>query len=126
MAYEHLHKEAPNGVSYYRLDQTDFDGTMTSSNIVSLIRTEYDFGIINILPVPASNTIDVIFTTNEKTDKVQAVIYDVLGRKVIDETVLINTFANNVQFDISHFAAGTYILTLQDGEKMVSKKFVKE
>ncbi len=124
--YAHLHKEAPNGLSYYRLDQFDYDGSMTQSNIITLIRGELVFGINDIHPVPSSDFVEVNFSTDLQTIQVQVTIYDVIGRVVAVQDIPVINGNNTHRLDIRNYAAGTYIISLNNGNSIVSSKFVKE
>ncbi len=124
--YEWMDKEAPAGISYYRLDMTDTDGNTVSSTVISIVRGESNVTIINVLPIPASEFLHLDFVSPIQT-QATINIYDYAGKlvhtKQVDE---INNGLNSVDIDVQAFSTGVYLLTLQIGDEWVTKKFVKE
>ncbi|MGB1205565.1 MAG: T9SS type A sorting domain-containing protein [Chitinophagales bacterium] len=125
IAYELMDKTAPSGLSYYRLDQTDFDGTTTSSNIISLVRGEQSFGLIELLPVPAIDFVTVRFTSATKAD-VNLAVYNVAGALVGTQVVEAQNGINALQLDVANYPNGVYFLSLNNGEEVVNVKFIKD
>ena len=123
--YEFLHETATAGNNYYRLDQTDFDGTTTSSTIINLVRTERNDVSIQIVPVPATDFIN-IYSSNRfaENEKVELNVYDLTGRLIEQKMVLPNE--NSITLDVEHFAAGVYLISLNDGNTIATEKFVKK
>ncbi|MBW2937188.1 T9SS type A sorting domain-containing protein [Aureisphaera sp. CAU 1614] len=64
----------------------------------------------NSLNISAANTID------------QIAIYDVLGRKVIDQSINLN----NVEVNVSELTAGAYFIQVSSGTQKGSYKFIKQ
>ncbi len=124
-SYNFLHREAPNGVSYYRLDQTDFDGTTTSSNVISLIRGEGGFGIIEVLPVPARDYVNLTFTSKENAE-VTGQLHSVNGKVLATFKVNANSGLNTIKVDVSRYPIGVYLLTINNGNEQLSTKVIKE
>ncbi len=124
--YEWLDKQAPTGISYYRLDMTDVSGHTVSSAVISLVRGENSFGIINILPVPATNFLHIDFMTPVQTSTTIH-IYDYAGKLVgtrqINKT---QVGINAIDIDVRAFPTGVYLLTLQNEQQIVTHKFVKQ
>jgi len=123
--YGFLDETAPNGFSYYRLDQTDFDGTTSRSNIVVLWRGEVNNSTINIDPIPATNIINLSYLTESNT-QVEIQIFDAIGRLVKTEKIEVIEGINQQQINISTYSTGIYFLSIQNGEETITKKFVKE
>ncbi|MGB1205788.1 MAG: T9SS type A sorting domain-containing protein [Chitinophagales bacterium] len=123
--YDFLHEAATEGKNYYRLDQTDFDGTTTSSTIINLVRTERNDVSIQIVPVPASDFINIYSSSSfVASEKVELNVYDLTGRLVEQKMVLPND--NSITLDIENYAAGVYIISLNDGNTVATEKFVKK
>ncbi|MEZ4887599.1 MAG: SdrD B-like domain-containing protein [Chitinophagales bacterium] len=123
--YNFLHRDAPNGVSYYRLDQTDFDGTTTSSNIISLIRGEGGFGIVEVMPVPTRDIVNLTFTSKEDAE-VQGTLHDVSGKVLASFKVDAKGGLNTIKVDVSRYPIGVYLLTINNGNQLLSTKVIKE
>ncbi len=123
--YNFLDQDAPKGFSYYRLEQTDFDGQVTRSNIVTLWRGEASNNTMAIAPIPANDHINVSYVTTTQNE-VNIQVYDAIGRLVKTETLEVIEGLNQVQLDISSYTSGVYFLSIQNGEDIVTDKFIKE
>lgn len=123
--YDFLDKNAPVGLSYYRLDQTDFDGTTTSSEVITLQRGEVPFGIIGVSPIPAVNTLSVDFSSVNDAVVILSV-YDASGKLVLNQEVEATHGLNTTSIDVSNYAAGVYFLTVNNGQETLSTRFVKQ
>lgn len=125
-SYEFLDKNAPNGLSYYVLEQTDFDGTTTiASEVITLRRDAAPFGFVDVAPIPTANTLTVSYNTS-LGGEVKFVIHDVAGRLISSHIVLAQNGLNNVSFDVSNYSAGVYFITINNGLNVQTTRFVKE
>ena len=123
--YHYLHKEAPAGLSYYRLLQTDFDGTTSEVATITLLRGEVKLGIVGIYPVPATNIANISFV-NANSETITIRSYDVAGRLVGTQTFNANKGLNVAQLDVTNYAVGVYFITLQSGNEIQTVRMVKE
>ncbi len=123
--YNFLHRDAPNGVSYYRLDQTDFDGRTSSSNVISLVRGEGGFGIVEVLPVPARDFVNLTFTSTDNTE-ITGRLHDVSGKVLANFKVDAKGGLNTIKVDVSSYPIGVYLLTINNGSELLSTKVIKE
>lgn len=123
--YAHLDKDAPAGLSYYRLSQTDFDGMSRYVGAITLVRGEMTSGQVIVSPVPAVNTIKVSFAAaNEGSSFVN--IYDVAGRVITTQEVTTQVGSNNFDIDVQSYAAGTYFISIKNAGIVSTAKFVKQ
>ncbi|MBK8499022.1 MAG: right-handed parallel beta-helix repeat-containing protein [Flavobacteriales bacterium] len=102
------------GLSYYRLRQTDLDGTEKWSEVVAVWRdvpNEERF----VYPNPCE---ELLFISGGDGTPRQASITDAVGR-----IVLTGSFAGTL--DVSTLSAGTYALQVGDGPASVKLRFVK-
>lgn len=115
--------EAPlSGISYYRLKQTDFDGKLAYSNIVSVeIQNNNDFQILNIFNSVENGSMDVTVSCSDNC-LVNFELYDMTGKKVYSSTQ--NFVGNNkiISIPTPKLSQGLYLLKVYNGEKMISKK----
>jgi hypothetical protein len=71
-----------NGRSYYRLKQTDLDGTFTYSNIISITYDGPTSAVMQVYPNPSNGTeITFELTGLGETEVISVVVYDQLGRE---------------------------------------------
>jgi|GEM_PF-2468127 len=124
-SYNYLHRDAPAGLSYYKLWQTDFNGTKSYVGIVGLTRGEVSLNITSIQPIPVLEYMELSYTSISET-QAQLQIFDALGRSISDISILSNTGINNRTVDVSSFTPGIYFLTISQGNDTVTEKFIKE
>ncbi len=82
---------------------------------------QYDF---EINPNPATNHLNVLFNSPIEQHSVIRV-YDILGKEVMKHSENAVTGTNNAQLDVSKLLPGTYLISLESNEQMVTKKFIK-
>ncbi|OWY25299.1 T9SS C-terminal target domain-containing protein [Sphingobacteriales bacterium UPWRP_1] len=125
--YEWLHMPAPQGKTYYRLTQTDFDGTETALGTIALQRKAGSAApeIQTILPVPAQNEIWVTFNLFE-AQPVTLALYDIAGRIVLTQTIAATAGSNHTGIPVANLAPGMYLLHLGGKNGAAVQKVVKE
>lgn len=116
-----------SGVSYYRLKQTDFDGTYTYSNLVEVEdeagSNEFSF---DLYPNPSDGDILNFNLTAEKGEEVLVVLYDVMGRETYSKVIITENDGNNT-FGIDmedRLASDIYLVTASSKNYNYSKKVV--
>ncbi len=145
-SYGFLDKNPPVGSDMYRLQMQDLNGTITYSNVVTLIygnSPAHGSGNISVYPNPATSQINLVInkTTSVSTSNnltLQQSLSAIptgtgsYGIKIISMTGNIITdtssSATTWQNDISHLLPGTYIIqVINNGDKSVvgSSTFVK-
>lgn len=123
--YDFLHRNAPSGMSYYRIKAVAFDGEATYTKVISLVRGERVFDIVSVFPVPVSSVVNINFTTTtEGSSTIQ--IHNVAGKLLTNQDVDTRSGLNQVSLNVDSYPVGTYLLTIKNGEKVVTTKFVKE
>lgn len=121
--YEYADKTAPAGQSYYRIKQTDFDGSVSYSNTIILSRGETSFGLVGISPVPATTKLTIAYNTVNNS-AVKVVVYDAVGKLISSEVTTVGN--NTYELNVNGYAAGMYFLTITDGANTATTKFVKQ
>ncbi len=124
-SYNFMDATAPSGVSYYRLDQTDFDGTTASSEVISLVRDQVGFSITTIAPTPAVEYVDVSFLSGDDR-MVELNVIDLLGRNIGSFEINATTGNNTLRLDLNEYAVGVYFIQLDNGDSVLTQKFIKD
>ena len=112
-----------NGVSYYRLKQTDFDGKYTYSDLVSL---NFDQGIetkLNIYPNPISGNFIQLKYTSESKQIVQLQIFNLHGELLDKEIFSVEKGINERIHPISFVTSGIYLLKI--GNETIGYEILK-
>ena len=97
------------GTEYFRLDNFQLFG-------VTLGTTEFSLEDSKIYPNPTNTGFVNIKTA--ANDAIEVVVYDVLGKQVLNETITNNTL------NISRLNTGVYIVKLSQNGATVTKKLV--
>lgn len=107
-------------ICYYRLKILDADGKATYSKIVS-VRNVHAGLAISIYPNPANQHINISLT--EAVQNANMSIYNSSGKIIFRRS---NVSGQNFQFNISVLPSGFYSVTIEEKDKIFSKKFMKE
>lgn len=110
------------GVSYYRLKQTNYNGTSKYSSIESV--HFQGIQILSAYPNPANGETTIIINSSESLN-VTAEIIDAFGRVILNESMTLKKGINVVKIDLSRFSSGKYNLKIQsDNEHYFDSKIL--
>ncbi len=131
LQYTAVDEEPYEGLSYYRLKQTDYDGQYEYSKLVAV--NVYKNVGLTIRPNPATNYLEIhisqtgtnSLSTATLENSAQIEIFSSDGQNVYNQLV---TGGQNSEFkiDISMLSQGMYNLTLLNNGEFYSIKFIKE
>ncbi len=124
--YSFTDKDIPAGVNYYRLRQIDVDLRSELSQVVIVKADDNNTPGMKVINNPFAGQLDVVFTGMTKGNSM-VYLFDITGRKVFSKNYNV---ANGqlTHIDVSGLAltSGTYILQAQVGDKVISRKVVKQ
>lgn len=89
--------------------------------VISNVESENTQNSLKILPNPAVDNIKLSLSNSPRTRKVE--IYNMAGDKMIFRKIAGNT--TSLQFNISDYPTGVYIIKVIDGSEINSIKFIK-
>ena len=122
--YSGIDPSPENGVNYYRLSQTDFDGTTTYLGIIP-VTVNINVNGVKVFPNPAKNKCIVSYN-DTKNESFQFTVYDYTGREIssaqTDAAIGINSF----EVDVSKLPAGMYFVSFPVNGQMVRTRFIKQ
>ena len=96
------------GVSYYRLEETAFDGSATYSSVCS-VNLQRPSSLITLSPNPATSTLLITFPV---TGQYSVALLNSTGQLVTDRVFITG---NNITLDVSHLAQGVYYVVIGQG-----------
>ena len=115
--YSFIDNKPFDGISYYRLKQTDFDGKYEYFNIIAAnCRNEF-FGDIKVYPNPVINELTIEMAGNNKPVKFE--IIDLTGKVVYKES-----FVQKTTVLTSTFMPGSYLVRFESGNISELKKII--
>jgi autotransporter-associated beta strand protein len=108
------------GVSYYRLKQTDFDGKFKYSKIavVDFLNDEYD---LRIYPNPTNAIITIEFLEQLSPQSTLVSLTNVYGQQLSLNQIISK---NQIKVDLSSLPSGIYFIGITLGEKTIARKIV--
>ena len=119
--YTLKHTRALRGNNYYRLKQINIDGTFEYSEVIMVNIESTD--LFTVRPTQAEDEITIEFYDYYDKD-IELVIFDVLGRKRMDETL--SAGRNAIAIDIENLDTGHYFIRMKvKGEDYFTRRFLK-
>ena len=113
---------------YYRLKQTDFDGTSKYSAVVLVTReAPTALQLTHVYPNPSRESL-YINTASPTKMELQLLVIDLRGRVVGKKQVSAEIGNNGFDIPVAHLASGTYILKVLNSSQQVvaTEKFIKQ
>lgn len=122
--YEWLDTRPVPGVNYYRLSQTDFDGTVQNLGIKA-VKVGKSAQVLSIQPNPIQGE-TIFFSLEVANDFVgQLEILDIHGQILHAHQILVEKGLHRMQQTAPDLPAGIYVLRLSDGRQQWSVRFLK-
>ncbi len=120
MDYTFTDSKQPQKQAYYRIKQTDFDGSITYSELITVdfckTRGELSY---QVFPQPVNDVLNVSVQHYSKNTRIK--IMDQIGRTI--KEIAIENIENSI--DVSDLNAGLYFIIISSEQKTISGKFVK-
>lgn len=115
------------GISYYRLKQTDFDGTSTNSTIIA-VKMGGDSDVeFSVYPNPVINQIDL--KLNGKATTSSSFKYKLLnadGRSLVEGEGSVQDINKQINAKLPALKSGMYIIKMNGGKDQYAFKFLKQ
>ena len=122
-SYEMLDEKPYKGTSYYKLQQTDYDGKFEYFPLAPIYIGEDD--ILNIYPNPVEDFL-TYEVGSERAQEVYMLLINALGQKVLEQTETIASGKTIKRINVAHLSRGCYILRIVSANNTVlQKQFMK-
>lgn len=127
--YQHIDKNSTLGISYYRLKQVDFDGTVTYSE-VRAVEGQSNGKYIDwkLYPNPVAAELHLTFKQLPKqVTHATFSIFSMNGKRLYQHKTAIKSNQTIVLDHVKDLSAGAYMLSVETNEEeIISQKFIKE
>jgi hypothetical protein len=120
--YEWEDKEVRSGNTYYRLQQTDYDGKSTSAGTIAVDRKSKDEGITRVYPNPATNEVTV-WVVNKQNESALVQLIASTGQ-VVRSTVIDQKGNYSLNYDLNAIHSGVYTIKYTDANNTSYKQLV--
>lgn len=118
-SYSFMDEKPTQGNNYYRLKQTDYDGTFEYSHILTVKNNAKEERFV-ISPNPVADVMNIEYLG--KNNDVRSIeIYDVFGKLVYQ----VSNDAQENEINTSSLQSGTYILKINQNGMIQTEKFMK-
>lgn len=122
--YFYSDKLLVSGTTYYRLKQTDFDGTVSILGIISVESARIDrVNQIEIYPNPVSHDLGVCFEKLYEETAILTLVSD--DGRIVYKDRLNSGFEVNIKIPMQDLSAGVYFLQVEIRNEIISKRVVK-
>jgi membrane protease subunit (stomatin/prohibitin family) len=112
--------------TYYLLKQVDFDGTVTSHQVIVVNRKElYGNLSLNVFPNPTNGELTIRANTLN-AGEYEIRVVNTLGMTVHVERTYLIEGVNDRTIDFSHLAKGIYSIEINSGQDRKVVRFVKQ
>lgn len=124
LTYATVDTDPADGVNYYRLKQTDFDGTESVSNIVAVQMEGTEPEVeVSIFPNPAQVNNNVVVRLNRTTTEPMYLEMVEIGSGKLVYQNEISSVVNNIELP-SGMATGLYLMRLTGNGQVINQKLL--
>ena len=125
IAYDHIDRAAAKGTTYYRLVQTDYDGTQSKSDVIEVTRGESAFNITDLYPIPTTDVITLQYVAPEQSN-IDIEVFDLIGQTLIQYQRISDGGVAQLDISVEDLPAGIYFVSIISYNDKVTQKFVIE
>lgn len=113
------------GVNYYRVRQTDFDGSTSYSNTIAIFVRATGFELTSLYPNPTVDHIHARFRTSQD-ELLNFEVFDIHGRLQLSVPLRAKAGLNEAALDLEHVPTGVYFLRIVGYLGVLSARFIKQ
>lgn len=122
LEYSYNDKLIREGIAYYRLKQTDFDGEFETYNAVAIEIKDLKLDNVNSIHMSDSELITSV--TSQNSSEALIVLSNINGQIIKKQNITLNKGTSSHTLNINNIDRGIYLLTLYFKGKQISRKFI--
>jgi hypothetical protein len=123
--YNHIDQNTPTGVVYYRIKQTDFDGTTETFAWKAINTSSAETSLLKVYPNPSNGILNVSMT-GISSAQTTLNIFDITGRQVMSQQFESKDFFTTTLDLSSMIPAGLYYVeVINDSQRLIEKIILK-
>ncbi len=112
LSYSYIDESPFFGLSFYRLRQTDYDGSSESFKAISVSVIPND-DVIRVYPNPTANNLHINIFSNANSRSVASItIHSLTGQEVLHEANELIKGDNAIRLDLSAVKPGVYVINV--------------
>lgn len=112
-----------NGISYYRLKQTDFNDKSEYFDLVALRNCSGNGGL-SVYPNPVHDQLKVDLKNVSEGNECKLIIHDATG-KIVYSKKFVSDAESTISVNTEHFCKGVYYITVINSENTFQSRFIK-
>jgi hypothetical protein len=114
----------PFSLTYYRLKQTDYDGTVKTFDPIVVSRNSDESELFSELyPNPTTGDVYFNYTGSNFTEPIEVTLYSTTGGRMTKHGYVSFNNYQGLNIDCKDLSNGVYSVTLRQGSKIEHKKF---
>lgn len=121
--YSYTDNQSVSAPTYYRLKQTDFDGTYTYSKPIAVMPDESMIAQFSLYPNPVTDDYIILEYNASAAINLSITISDNAGRKCHDETIVLEQGNHAIRINsLNKLKPGLYMASITEGLKPTNKR----
>ncbi|MEI6853453.1 MAG: T9SS type A sorting domain-containing protein [Bacteroidota bacterium] len=124
LSYQYKDENSLEGISYYRLTQTDFDGKFKTFSPVAVTCSATQTSELTMYPNPFKNDLAIHYY-DQNAGKGNVSVYNMVGSLVALRTVEVVPGSNDFIIDLSDLSVGLYNVEFTVGTTSYHQKVIK-
>ncbi len=121
-SYQLIDTQPLPAVNYYRLKQTDLDGSYSYSAIVEVFNAQQQFDFFPN-PVKRGEQLNVYLEMEKRTD-IKLQLINTMGQVLLEKSLNVTAGSSSFQLELNNISQGYYFLSLENKQEKLVKKVI--